>query len=46
MRTLGPPWPSPPFGSDEWIARFATLSLVHQPGAAWRYNTGLQVLGT
>ena len=43
--TLGPPWPPPPFGSDEWIARFATLPLLHQPGAAWRYNTGAQVLG-
>ncbi len=45
LRTLGPPWPPPPFGSDEWIARFATLPLLHQPGAAWRYNTGAQVLG-
>jgi CubicO group peptidase (beta-lactamase class C family) len=43
--TLGPPWPPPPIGSDEWIARFATLPLLHQPGAAWRYNTGAQVLG-
>ena len=43
--TLGPPWPPPPFGSDEWIARFATLPLLHQPGAEWRYNTGAQVLG-
>ena len=31
--------------SDEWIARFATLPLLHQPGAEWRYNTGAQVLG-
>ena len=45
LMTLGPPWPPPPFGSDEWIARFATLPLLHQPGAAWRYNTGAQVLG-
>jgi CubicO group peptidase (beta-lactamase class C family) len=43
--TLGPPWPPPPFGSDEWIARFATLPLLHHPGAEWRYNTGAQVLG-
>ena len=43
--TLGPPWPPPPFGSDEWIDRFATLPLMHQPGAEWRYNTGAQVLG-
>ena len=45
LMTLGPPWPPPPFGSDEWIARFGTLPLLHQPGAAWRYNTGAQVLG-
>ncbi len=45
LMTLGPPWPPPPFGPDEWIARFATLPLLHQPGAAWRYNTGAQVLG-
>jgi len=45
LMTLGPPWPPPPFGSDEWIARFGTLPLLHQPGAEWRYNTGAQVLG-
>jgi CubicO group peptidase (beta-lactamase class C family) len=45
LMTLGPPWPPPPFGSEEWIARFATLPLLHQPGAEWRYNTGAQVLG-
>lgn len=45
LKTLGPPWPPPPFGSDEWIARFATLPLLHQPGEEWLYNTGAQVLG-
>jgi CubicO group peptidase (beta-lactamase class C family) len=45
MKTLGPPWPPPPFGSDEWIARFVTLPLLHQPGDGWRYNTGAHVLG-
>ena len=45
LMTLGPPWPPPPFGADEWIARFGTLPLLHQPGAEWRYNTGAQVLG-
>ncbi len=45
LMTLGPPWPPPPFGSDEWLARFATLPLMEQPGAEWRYNTGAQVLG-
>jgi CubicO group peptidase (beta-lactamase class C family) len=45
LRTLGPPWPPPPLTSDEWIGRFATLPLLHQPGDGWRYNTGAQVLG-
>jgi CubicO group peptidase (beta-lactamase class C family) len=45
LMTLGPPWPPPPFGSDEWMARFGTLPLLHQPGVEWRYNTGAQVLG-
>ena len=45
LMTLGPPWPPPPFGPDEWIARFGTLPLLHQPGTEWRYNTGAQVLG-
>jgi len=45
LATLGPPWPPPPHTSDEWIARFATLPLMRQPGAEWLYNTGAQVLG-
>jgi CubicO group peptidase (beta-lactamase class C family) len=45
LKTLGPPWPPPPFGADEWVARFATLPLMDQPGTTWRYNTGAQVLG-
>ena len=45
LATLGPPWPPPPFGPDEWIARLGTLPLMHQPGEAWLYNTGSQVLG-
>jgi CubicO group peptidase (beta-lactamase class C family) len=45
LMTLGPAWPPPPFDSDEWIARFGSLPLLDQPGAAWRYNTGAQVLG-
>jgi CubicO group peptidase (beta-lactamase class C family) len=45
LMTMGPPWPPPPFGSDEWVARFATLPLLAQPGAAWHYNTGATVLG-
>jgi CubicO group peptidase (beta-lactamase class C family) len=45
LATLGPPWPPSPFTPDEWIARLATLPLMDQPGEAWRYNTGSQVLG-
>jgi CubicO group peptidase (beta-lactamase class C family) len=40
LRGQGPP-PAP----DEWIRRFATLPLMHQPGERWMYNTGSDVLG-
>jgi CubicO group peptidase (beta-lactamase class C family) len=42
---MGPPWPPPPFGPDEWMARLGRLPLVHQPGEGWLYNTGSQVVG-
>jgi CubicO group peptidase (beta-lactamase class C family) len=45
LRTFGPPWPPPDMTPDEWIARLASLPLLHQPGAEWRYNTGAQVAG-
>jgi CubicO group peptidase (beta-lactamase class C family) len=45
LKTLGPPWPPPPFGPDEWIRRFGSLPLLAQPGDQWLYNTGAQVLG-
>ena len=45
LATLTPPWPPPPFERDEWIARFATLPLMAQPGQAWHYNTGAELLG-
>jgi CubicO group peptidase (beta-lactamase class C family) len=45
LATLTPPWPPPPFDRDEWIARFATLPLMAQPGQAWHYNTGAELLG-
>jgi CubicO group peptidase (beta-lactamase class C family) len=45
LNTLGPPWPPTGLAPDEWIARFATLPLMDQPGAAWRYNTGATVAG-
>jgi len=41
----GPPNPQhfPP--PDEWMRRFGTLPLIHQPGEGWMYNTGADVLG-
>ncbi|MBA2686019.1 MAG: beta-lactamase family protein [Gemmatimonadaceae bacterium] len=30
---------------DEWMRRFGTLPLMHQPGEQWMYNTSLDVLG-
>jgi CubicO group peptidase (beta-lactamase class C family) len=41
----GPPRPQTPPPPDEWLARFATLPLQHQPGARWMYHVGLDVLG-
>lgn len=45
LRALGPPKPATPHGPDEWIRRFATLPLMHQPGEQWMYSTGSHVLG-
>ncbi|MET8183404.1 serine hydrolase domain-containing protein [Streptomyces sp. NPDC005336] len=42
---VGPPKPATEHGPDEWLRRFATLPLMHQPGERWLYNTGSQVLG-
>lgn len=41
----GPPNPSTPPAPDEWIRRLGSLSLMHQPGEKWMYNTGSDVLG-
>jgi CubicO group peptidase (beta-lactamase class C family) len=41
----GPPRPQVPPAPDVWLARFATLPLMHQPGARWMYHTGSEVLG-
>ena len=41
----GPPAPATPPAPDEWIRRFGTLPLLHQPGERWMYNTGSNVLG-
>jgi CubicO group peptidase (beta-lactamase class C family) len=45
LMTLGPPTPPTPLAPDEWIRRFATLPLMHQPGEKWLYNTGAHLLG-
>jgi CubicO group peptidase (beta-lactamase class C family) len=42
---FGPPQPAEPPAPDEWLRRFATLPLMHQPGEAWLYNTGFELLG-
>jgi CubicO group peptidase (beta-lactamase class C family) len=41
----GPPAPDGTAGPDEWLARLGQLPLARQPGAAWLYNTGADVLG-
>jgi CubicO group peptidase (beta-lactamase class C family) len=45
LMTLGPPTPPTPHAPDEWIRRFATLPLMHQPGERWMYGTGSHLLG-
>ena len=41
----GPPQPQMPPAPDEWMRRFGTLPLMHQPGERWMYHTGSDVLG-
>lgn len=41
----GPPRPGPMPPPDEWLRRLGSLPLIHQPGEAWMYNTGSDVLG-
>jgi CubicO group peptidase (beta-lactamase class C family) len=41
----GQPIPMTPHAPDEWLRRFATLPLMHQPGALWMYNTGSLLQG-
>jgi CubicO group peptidase (beta-lactamase class C family) len=45
LMTLGPPTPPTPLSPDEWMRRFGTLPLMHQPGEKWMYNTSAHVLG-
>jgi CubicO group peptidase (beta-lactamase class C family) len=42
---LGPPAPQSLPEPDEWMRRVGTLPLIHQPGAKWMYDLGLDVLG-
>jgi CubicO group peptidase (beta-lactamase class C family) len=32
------------FSADAWLGRFASLPLLHQPGAAWTYHTGADLV--
>ncbi|HXX66973.1 MAG TPA: serine hydrolase domain-containing protein [Polyangiaceae bacterium] len=45
LGAFGPPQPQVPPPPDEWMRRFGTLPLMHQPGERWMYNTGAEVLG-
>jgi CubicO group peptidase (beta-lactamase class C family) len=45
LGAFGPPHPQVAPPPDEWMRRFATLPLMHQPGECWMYNTGSEVLG-
>jgi CubicO group peptidase (beta-lactamase class C family) len=42
---FGPPDPQGPPVPGEWMARFATLPLLEQPGSVWRYELAFAVLG-
>jgi CubicO group peptidase (beta-lactamase class C family) len=38
--------PNPPaLAADEWLRRLGELPLMYQPGSAWLYHTGSDVLG-
>ena len=42
---MGPPNPAMPLDPDDWLGRFATLPLMHQPGERWMYELSFAVLG-
>jgi CubicO group peptidase (beta-lactamase class C family) len=42
---IGRPVPLTPHSSDEWMKRFGTLPLMHQPGEAWMYTAGSLLQG-
>ncbi|MEU9305839.1 serine hydrolase domain-containing protein [Streptomyces sp. NPDC048269] len=41
----GPPQPQRIAAPDAWMAALARIPLLHQPGRAWLYNTGSDILG-
>jgi CubicO group peptidase (beta-lactamase class C family) len=41
----GPPRPGAEPPPDEWMRRFFSLPLVHQPGEQWMYHSSADVLG-
>jgi CubicO group peptidase (beta-lactamase class C family) len=41
----GPPQPQQVAAPDEWMATLSGIPLLHQPGAAWLYNTCSDILG-
>ena len=45
VQAFGPPHEPSALEPDEWLRRFATLPLLHQPGRAFRYHTASEVLG-
>jgi CubicO group peptidase (beta-lactamase class C family) len=42
---MGPPAPQANPDPDTWMARFAPVPLMYQPGERWLYNIGAEVLG-
>jgi len=42
---MGEPDPRTPHDPSEWMRRFGSLPLIHQPGENWMYNAGTLVLG-
>lgn len=42
---VGPPDPATMPDPDEWMRRLGTVPLDHQPGEAWRYHFGSEILG-
>ncbi len=42
---FGPPDPPSLPAPDEWVARFAALPLLEQPGRVWRYELAYALLG-